>query len=95
VNPIEFQRKWIGVELKERSASQEHFLDVCRVIGHPTPAEMDPTGEFFTFERGASKHSGGDGWADVWYRGHFAWEYKGRRRPPRQRASNHRRRCWP
>jgi hypothetical protein len=79
VNPIEFQRKWIGVELKERSASQEHFLDVCQVIGHPTPAEMDPTGEFFTFERGASKHSGGDGWADVWYRGHFAWEYKGRR----------------
>ncbi len=41
MNPIEFQRKWIGVELKERSASQEHFLDVCRVIGHPTPAEMD------------------------------------------------------
>jgi len=79
VNPIEFQRNWIGVELKERSASQEHFLDVCRVLGHPTPAEMDPIGEFFTFERGASKHSGGDGWADVWYRGHFAWEYKGRR----------------
>jgi len=39
VNPIEFQRKWIGVELKERSASQEHFLDICRVIGHLTPAD--------------------------------------------------------
>jgi len=79
VNPIEFQRKWIGVELKERSASQEHFLDICRVIGHQTPAEMDPTGETFTFERGASKAMGGNGWADVWYRDHFAWEYKGRR----------------
>jgi len=45
MNPIEFQRKWIGVELKERSASQEHFLDICRVIGHQTPAEMDPTGD--------------------------------------------------
>ena len=58
VNPIEFQRKWIGVELKERSASQEHFLDVCRVIGHQTPAEMDPHSEFFMFERGAAKASG-------------------------------------
>jgi len=79
VNPIEFQRKWIGVELKERSASQEHFLDICRVLDHPTPADLDPSGEFFTFERGASKALGGHGWADVWYRGHFAWEYKGKR----------------
>jgi len=79
VNPIEFQRKWIGVELKERSASQEHFLDLCRVLDHPTPADLDPAGEFFTFERGASKAMGGHGWADVWYRDHFAWEYKGRR----------------
>ena len=23
--------------------------------------------------------TGGDGWADVWKRHHFAWEYKGRR----------------
>jgi hypothetical protein len=34
---------------------------------------MDPTGESFTFERGASKAMGGSGWAEVWYRGHFAW----------------------
>jgi len=34
VNPIELQRKWIGVELKERSASQEHFLDICRGLAH-------------------------------------------------------------
>jgi hypothetical protein len=77
VNPIEFQPKWIGVELKERSAAQEHFLDLCRVLGHQTPAEMDREGTTFTFERGAAKSIGGQGWADVWYRGHFAWEYKG------------------
>ncbi len=58
MNPIEFQRKWIGVELKERSAAQEHFLDLCHVAGHPTPAEMDRDGEFFMFERGAAKASG-------------------------------------
>ena len=27
----------------------------------------------------AQPGSGGDGWADVWKRHHFAWEYKGRR----------------
>jgi len=52
VNPIEFQRKWIGVELKGRSAAQEHFLDLCRVLKLPTPAEMGGHGEVFMFQRG-------------------------------------------
>ena len=34
------------MELKERSAAQEHFLDLCNVFGHPTPAAADPTGVF-------------------------------------------------
>jgi type II restriction/modification system DNA methylase subunit YeeA len=34
----------------------------------------------YCFERGASKTAGGDGWADVWKRGHFGWEYKGKRK---------------
>src|SRR6185369_7023769 len=38
----------------------------------------DPTGERFTFEAGASKQKGGQGWADVWKKGFFAWEYKGK-----------------
>ena len=75
----EFITKWRASELKERSASQEHFIDLCRVLGEPTPAEADPTGEAYCFERGARKDSGGDGWADVWKRHHFAWEYKGKR----------------
>ena len=66
-------------ELKERSASQEHFIDLCRLLGEPTPVEADPTGEAYCFERGARKDTGGDGWADVWKRHHFAWEYKGKR----------------
>ncbi len=77
--PAEFQRKWIASELKERSASQSHFNDLCAVLGVPTPTDADPTGEFYAFERGATKLRGGEGWADVWYRNHFAWEYKGKR----------------
>ena len=76
--PNEFIIKWKASTLKERSASQEHFLDLCRLIGHPTPAQSDPTGEHFTFERGASKTGSGQGWADVWKKGYFAWEYKGK-----------------
>ena len=78
LTPQEFVHKWRQTELKERSASQEHFIDVCRLIGHPTPAESDPSGESFTFEAGASKTTGGEGFADVWKRGYFAWEYKGK-----------------
>ena len=78
MTPGEFIAKWRASTLKERSAAQEHFLDLCRLLGEPTPAEDDPRGERYCFERGARKDTGGDGWADVWKRGCFAWEYKGK-----------------
>ncbi len=79
MTPGEFIAKWRASELNERSASQEHFIDLCRLLGEPTPAEADPAGERHRFERGARKDTGGHGWADVWKRGCFAWEYKGQR----------------
>ena len=80
MTPRAFIAKWrASSALKERSAAQEHFIDLCRLLGEPTPAEADPSGEAYCFERGARKDTGGDGWADVWKRHHFAWEYKGRR----------------
>ena len=77
MTPNEFIAKWHASELKERSAAQEHFIDLCRLLGEPTPAEADPKGDRYCFERGALKDSGGKGWADVWKRHCFAWEYKG------------------
>ena len=79
MTPGAFIAKWRAAELKERSAAQEHFIDLCRLLGESTPAEADPSGERYCFERGARKDTGGDGWADVWKRHCFAWEYKGRR----------------
>jgi type II restriction/modification system DNA methylase subunit YeeA len=78
MTPQQFIKKWSAAELKEKSAAQEHFLDLCRLVGHPTPAELDPTGDSFCFEKGAAKTGGGDGWADVWKRGYYGWEYKGK-----------------
>jgi len=78
LNVSEFIAKWKKAELKERSAAQEHFIDLCRLLNHPTPAEADPTGATFCFEKGATKHGGGDGFADVWKKDFFGWEYKGK-----------------
>ena len=83
MTPPEFIAKWAKVTLSERAASQEHFIDLCRLIGQPTPAEHDATGAEYTFDKGvkvtapASKGSKGEsGFADVWWRGKFGWEYK-------------------
>ncbi|MFQ5503008.1 MAG: class I SAM-dependent DNA methyltransferase, partial [Phycisphaerae bacterium] len=83
ITPARFVAKWSKNTLSERAASQEHFIDLCRLLGQPTPAERDATGTVYTFEKGvtpaggASKGSkGAYGFADVWWRGRFAWEYK-------------------
>jgi len=73
-----FVARWQRSTLTERSAAQQHFLDLCAVLGEPTPAATDPDGTHYTFEKGARKTSGAGGWADVWMRRHFAWEYKGK-----------------
>ena len=80
MTPQDFIRKWKPVALTERATAQEHFIDLCRLFDHPTPAEDDPVGDHFTFEKGAPKTGGGEGWADVWKKGFFAWEYKKKKR---------------
>ncbi len=72
----EFIQKWSKVQLTERSAAQQHFLELCEVFQHPRPADVDPTGEWYTFDKGVAKQGGGKGWADVWKKGFFGWEYK-------------------
>jgi type II restriction/modification system DNA methylase subunit YeeA len=79
MTPGQFIAKWRAAELKERAAAQAHFLDLCALLGVPDPISEDPKGEWFCFERGATKQDGKPGWADVWRRGHFGWEYKKKR----------------
>ena len=75
-----FIRKWApggpAAGLNERAGAQAHFIDLCRVLGVPEPADPDD----YCFERGLIKTGSAalrtDGFADVWKRGHFAWEYK-------------------
>ena len=72
----EFIKRWSRVTQSEKAVSQSHFNELCQLLGEPTPVEADPEGNEYCFERGAAKDGGGDGWADVWKRGHFAWENK-------------------
>lgn len=78
MTPHEFVEKWRRANLSERSAYQQHFLDLCELLGQPKPAAADPDGAWYTFEKGVTKTEGGKGWADVWMRGFFGWEYKGK-----------------
>src|SRR5438445_453625 len=66
MTPQEFVAKWKPVNLAERSAAQQHFLDLCEMLNQPKPASADPDGAWYTFERGVNKVEGGKGWADVW-----------------------------
>jgi len=91
----EFKKKWSRYQGKETSAYQGHFDDLCRLLGQPTPAEADPSGaDFFCFQKRVVKdaelfdlHETPDanepnerGFADVWKKGCFAWEYKGKKK---------------
>ena len=71
-----FVDKWRKSRRSERSASQEHFLDLCEVLKHPKPGAVDPKGLTFTTERRVKKEGGKHGFADAWKKGFFGWEYK-------------------
>jgi len=95
MTPAEFKRKWSRYQGKESAAYQEHFNDLCRLLGQKTPAEADPSGsDFFCFQKRVVKDLElfelGDlgeedaqeerGFADVWKKDCFGWEYKGKKR---------------
>ena len=71
-----FVDKWRKNLRTERSASQEHFLDLCELLHHPKPGAVDPKGLTFTTERRVKKEGGKHGYADAWKKGFFGWEYK-------------------
>lgn len=74
----EFVDKWKAHSLSERAGYQAHFNDLCELVGHPKPTELGADDETFCFEKSAARAGKrAKGWADVWKRDCFAWEYKG------------------
>ena len=71
MQPSEFVGKWRNVDFGEKQASQEMFLDICALVGHPTPVSRGDRSAF-TFEMSVPGGS-----ADAYLEGHFGWEFKG------------------
>ncbi len=44
LTPAAFANKWRGVTTTEKASAQSHFIDLCRMLGEPTPHDADPTG---------------------------------------------------
>jgi type II restriction/modification system DNA methylase subunit YeeA len=74
----DFVNKWRNAGLTERAGAQMHFIELCDVLGEPHPASEDFSGATYTFEKGGTTIEGKPGFADVWKRGYFGWEYKGK-----------------
>ncbi|MCE9549787.1 MAG: class I SAM-dependent DNA methyltransferase [Betaproteobacteria bacterium] len=77
MTPKQFIENWKDNPLKERASYQLHFIDLCALVGVPTPSPA--TAETYCFERGATRTGAGQGWADVWKQNHFGFEYKATR----------------
>ena len=71
MRPEDFIAKWLPSEFGEKQASQEMFLDICRLVGHPTPGEFGDS-QVFTFEKWVP-----GGFADAYLEERFGWEFKG------------------
>ena len=66
----------LPIGIRELLPSHEVY-SAARMLGEPTPHDADPTGSHYAFEKRVTKAGGGEGFADVWKRDFFAWEYKG------------------
>ena len=71
MTPQEFIAKWQDNTFGEKQGSQEMFIDICHLVGHPTPGELGNK-DVFTFEKTVPT-----GTPDAYLQGHFGWEFKG------------------
>ncbi|MEO6291357.1 MAG: DNA methyltransferase, partial [Burkholderiaceae bacterium] len=77
----DFYAKWgpggTAASLNERQGAQPHFMDLCALLGVPTPgsSRQDGTSDYI-FEQDTLLLGEARGYADVFKRGHFAWENK-------------------
>lgn len=74
----QFIAKWgpggTCAQLNEEQGAQSHFLDLCELLGVPRPG--DDVGGAYLFEQKSLILGEARGYADVYWRDHFAWENK-------------------
>ena len=76
MTPQQFIAKWgpggPSYDLNERQGAQPHFVELCQMLGVPTPGSQGD----YIFEQDTLVLGEARGYADVFYRDHFAWENK-------------------
>jgi len=76
MTPQDFITKWgpggPAFALNERQGAQPHFIDLCQLLGVPLPGSVGD----YIFEQDTLVLGEARGYADVFYRDHFAWENK-------------------
>ena len=76
MTPQQFITKWgpggPAFDLNERQGGQPHFMDLCGLLGVPTPGSEGD----YLFEKNTVVLGEARGYADVFKRDHFAWENK-------------------
>lgn len=79
MTPADFIAKWgpggPAYALNEEQGAQSYFLDLCELLGVPKPGSGEVADEYL-FERSSLVLGEARGYADVFYRDHFAWENK-------------------
>ena len=79
MNVHDFVNKWKNSTLKEALRPLNHISMICALyLTNPRLRIQIKPAIGIASKRGARKDIGGDGWADVWKKDHFAWEYKGK-----------------
>ena len=79
ITPADFIANWgpggTCSQLNEEQGAQSHFLDLCELLQVPKPGSPGLAEEYL-FERRSLILGEARGFADVFYRDHFAWENK-------------------
>lgn len=84
MTPKDFIAKWgapngvpgSAYTLNEEQGAQSHFLDLCELLQVPKPGSTAD----YKFEEKSQLIGARTGYADVFLRGHFAWENKAPKR---------------
>ena len=80
MTPQQFISKWgpggPAFDLNERQGGQPHFMDLCELLGVPTPGSTPGSEGDYLFEKNTLVLGEARGYADVFKRNHFAWENK-------------------
>jgi hypothetical protein len=80
MSPQQFIAKWQRANLIERSAAQQHFLDLCEVLNQPKPAAADRKAPGTPSSTASTRPAEARAGPTSGCRATFGWEYNRRLR---------------